>query len=227
MSPADPAAVIFDADGVLVDSEILAIEVEIVMLAELGLAYEPTEYRRRFLGLHDHDFCNALDIDCRASTGRPLPSDFLHRTHERRLAACKARLTEVAGASAAIGVLSRRKAVASSSPTAFLREKLALSGLLELFDPHVYSADMVGRGKPDPAVFLHAAGALGVDPAACVAIEDSVNGVFSAKAAGMEVWGFCGGGHMDEEAGRRLVEAGARRLVADWDEARGLFAAFG
>jgi HAD superfamily hydrolase (TIGR01509 family) len=223
----NPAAVIFDADGVLVDSEILAIEVEIVMLAELGLTYEPAEYRRRFLGLHDHDFRDALDIDCRVTIGQPLPADFLHRTHARRLAACKERLTEVAGASAAIGALAKPKAVASSSPTAFLREKLALGGLLELFDPHVYSADMVGRGKPDPAVFLHAAQNLRVDPAACVAIEDSVNGVLSAKAAGMEVWGFCGGGHMDDDAARRLVEAGAHRMVADWAQARGLFAAFG
>lgn len=227
MSPASPAAVIFDCDGVLVDSEILAIEVEIVMLGELGLAYEPAEYRRRFLGLHDHDFREALDIDCRAATGRPLPSDFLHQTHERRLAACKARLTEVAGAADAIAALTRPMAVASSSPTAFLREKLALGGLLEAFDPHVYSADHVGRGKPHPDVFLHAARNLGVDPAACVAIEDSVNGVLSARAAGMEVWGFGGGGHMDADAARRLVEAGAHRMVADWREARGLFAAFG
>ena len=227
MSLTSPAAVIFDADGVLVDSEILAIEVEIVMLAELGLTYEPAEYRRRFLGLHDHDFRDALEIDCRATTGEPLPSDFLHRTHARRLAACKERLTEVTGAAAAIGTLTKQKAVASSSPTAFLREKLALGGLLDLFDPHVYSADMVGRGKPDPAVFLHAAENLRVDPAACVAIEDSVNGVLSAKAAGMEVWGFCGGGHMDDDAARRLIEAGAHRMVADWNEAQGLFAAFG
>jgi HAD superfamily hydrolase (TIGR01509 family) len=222
-----PAAVIFDCDGVLVDSEILAIEVEIVMLAELGLAYEPAEYRRRFLGLHDHDFREALDIDHRAATGRPLPSEFLHRTHERRLAACKARLTEVAGAGAAIAALAKPKAVASSSPAAFLREKLALGGLLDAFDPHVYSADHVGRGKPHPDVFLHAARNLRADPAACIAIEDSVNGVLSAKAAGMEVWGFLGGGHMDGDAARRLADAGAHRMVADWSEARGLFAAFG
>ncbi|HEX6860427.1 MAG TPA: HAD-IA family hydrolase [Caulobacteraceae bacterium] len=224
---AAPAAVIFDCDGVLVDSEILAVEVEIVLLSELGLVYEPAEYGRRFLGLHDHDFRIALDEDCRALTGRPLPDDFLHRTHAMRLAACKERLREVTGAGAAVAALGKPKAVASSSPTAFLREKLALGGLLEVFDPHVYSADMVARGKPDPAVFLHAAGQLSVDPAACVAIEDSVNGVVSARAAGMEVWGFCGGGHMDEEAARRLADAGAHRMVADWDEARGLFAAFG
>jgi HAD superfamily hydrolase (TIGR01509 family) len=143
------------------------------------------------------------------------------------LAACQERLTEVTGAAAAIAALTKPKAVASSSPAPFLREKLALGGLLEAFDPHIYSADHVGRGKPHPDVFLHAAQNLRVDPAACVAIEDSVNGVLSAKAAGMEVWGFCGGGHMDEDAAHRLVEAGAHRMVADWNEARGLFAAFG
>jgi HAD superfamily hydrolase (TIGR01509 family) len=221
-----PTAVIFDCDGVLVDSEILAVEVEIVLLAELGLAYEPAEYGRRFLGLHDSAFRDALDIDCRAATGRPLPSDFIERTHDQRLTACRERLREVAGAAEAIATLATPKAVASSSGAAFLREKLALGGLLAAFDPHVYSADLVGRGKPHPDIFLHAAQELGVDPAACIAIEDSVNGVLSARAAGMEVWGFCGGGHMDAASGRRLGEAGAARLVADWGEAQGLFAAF-
>ena len=223
---AAPAAVIFDCDGVLVDSEILAVEVEIVLLAEIGLSYEPAEYRRRFQGMHDHAFRDALDADCRAITGRPLPADFLDRTHAQRLAACQDRLTEVAGAAQAIAALTTPKAVASSSGTHFLREKLALGGLLGLFDPHVYSADLVGRGKPHPDIFLHAAQQLSADPAACVAIEDSVNGVLSARAAGMEVWGFCGGGHMDEDAARRLSEAGAHRLVQSWPEARGLFAAF-
>jgi HAD superfamily hydrolase (TIGR01509 family) len=221
-----PAAVIFDCDGVLVDSEILALEVEIVLLAEIGLVYDPPEYRRRFLGMNDQAFRDALDVDCRTLTGAPLPADFLDRTHEQRLAACRERLREVTGATEAIGALTKPKAVASSSGEGFLREKLELAGLLDVFDPHVYSADRVGRGKPHPDIFLHAAEQLAADPAACIAIEDSVNGVLSAKAAGMEVWGFCGGGHIDDVTVRRLGEAGAHRLVANWDEARGLFAAF-
>lgn len=221
-----PSAVIFDCDGVLVDSEVLALEVEVVLLAEIGLTYDPAEYRRRFLGMHDHAFYEALDADYRALTGRPLPGGFLERTHEQRLTACRERLCEVSGAAAAVAALATPKAVASSSGSEFLREKLALAGLLEAFDPHVYSADRVGRGKPHPDIFLYAAERLGADPAACIAIEDSVNGVLSARTAGMEVWGFTGGGHMDDEAARRLTEAGAARLVADWREARGLFAAF-
>ena len=218
-------AVIFDCDGVLVDSEILAIEVEIVLLTGIGLTYHPAEYARRVLGLHDTAFREALDIDCRAATGKPLPADFIERTHHQRLMACRERLADVAGAARAVATLALPKAVASSLGSAFLREKLALAGLLEAFDPHVYSADLVGRGKPHPDIFLHAAQALGVDPARCIDIEDSVNGVLSARAAGMEVWGFCGGGHMDDEAARRLADAGAERLVADWGEAQGLFAA--
>jgi beta-phosphoglucomutase-like phosphatase (HAD superfamily) len=222
-----PEAVIFDCDGVLVDSEILAIEVEIVLLAECGLVYAPDDYRHRFLGLNDAAFREALARDCQDRTGRPLPADFLHRAHTQRWDACQTRLTEVAGCGAAVAVLSLPRAVASSSGAAFLREKLRLTGLLEAFDPHIYSADLVARAKPHPDVFLHAAGALDVAPARCLAIEDSVNGVLSARAAGMAVWGFAGGGHMDAGASARLMEAGADRLVADWDEARALFAAFG
>ena len=103
---------------------------------------------------------------------------------------------------------------------------LRLTGLLEVFDPHVYSADLVARAKPHPDIFLHAAAALDAAPDRCLAIEDSVNGVLSARAAGMTVWGFAGGGHMDAAASARLVEAGAERVVGDWEEAGALFAAF-
>lgn len=221
-----PAAVIFDCDGVLVDSEILAIEIEIVLLAECGLTYEPDEYRHRFLGMNDAAFREALDADCRQRTGRALPADFIDRAHHRRWDACQSRLAEVAGCGDAVAALALPKAVASSSGADFLREKLRLTGLLDAFDPHVYSADLVARAKPHPDVFLHAAAQLGVDPGACLAIEDSVNGVRSARAAGMTVWGFAGGGHMDDAAAARLVEAGAAEVVGCWAEAAGRFAAF-
>ena len=221
-----PAAVIFDCDGVLVDSEILAIEVEIVLLAECGLFYAPDEYRHRFLGLNDAAFREALERDCLTRTGKPLPEDFLHRAHVQRWDACQTQLVEVAGCGVAVAALGLPKAVASSSGADFLREKLRLTGLLEAFDPHVYSADLVARAKPHPDVFLHAAAALGVAPERCLAIEDSVNGVLSARAAGMAVWGFAGGGHMDLAASARLIEAGAERVVEGWDEAGARFAAF-
>lgn len=221
-----PVAVIFDCDGVLVDSEILAIEVEIALLAEYGLTYAPADYHRRFLGLNDAAYNAALDIDARERTGRPLPTDFLRRAHSQRWDACQTRLVEVPGCGAAVSALALPKAVASSSGADFLREKLRLTGLLEAFDPHVYSADLVERAKPHPDIFLHAAGRLGVDPVGCLAIEDSVNGVRSALAAGMTVWGFAAGGHVDTEGAARLAKAGAHEVVGTWAEAAERFAGF-
>lgn len=221
-----PAAVIFDCDGVLVDSEILAIEVEIALLAEYGLTYAPADYHNRFLGLNDAAYQAALDIDARERTGRPLADDFLHRAQIQRWDACQTRLVEVPGCAVAVSTLTLPKAVASSSGADFLREKLRLTGLLGAFDPHVYSADLVERAKPHPDIFLHAAERLDADPARCLAIEDSVNGVRAALAAGMTVWGFAGGGHVDAQGAARLAEAGAHQVLETWAEAAERFAGF-
>lgn len=222
----NPAAVIFDCDGVLVDSEVLAIEVEISLLARQGLVYERPDYMMRFLGLSATAYHAALEVDAVARLGRRLDDDFHLEVHETLHHACRTRLTEIAGCGAAVAMLGLPKAVASSSGADFLREKLRLTGLLETFDPHVYSADLVARAKPHPDIFLHAAERLSVDPADCLAIEDSVNGVTSARAAGMRVWGFSGGGHMDEGSAARLAEAGADTVIGSWAEAGRRFAGF-
>lgn len=210
-------AVVFDCDGVLVDSEGLAGAVERALLAEIGLIYGEVEHRARFMGLNAQAYHAALTGDSLERLGRPLPDDLPARAAEALWAACRERLTAVAGTSAFVSGLTLPKAVASSSDTAFLEEKLSLTGLLPLFGPHVYSADLVERGKPDPGVFLHAAAALKVAPAACLAIEDSVNGVLAAKAAGMTVWGFTGGAHMDNAAAAGLLAAGAQLVAPTWD----------
>lgn len=221
-----PGAVIFDCDGVLIDSEILSLEIEIDLLADCGLVYAPADYLHRFMGLNDAAYHAALDADCRERTGRPLPEDALRHARAPRWAASAGRLTEVEGCAAAVSRLTLPKAVASSSGAAHLRENLRLTGLLPAFDPHVYSADLVARAKPFPDIFLHAASALGVAPERCLAIEDSVNGVTSARAAGMTVWGFSGGGHMDDASADRLAAAGAQRVLGHWEEVAALFAAF-
>lgn len=130
------------------------------------------------------------------------------------------------GCAAAVSALDLPRAVASSSGADFLREKLRLTGLLGAFDPHVYSADLVARAKPHPDIFLHAARQLDIDPTRCLAIEDSVNGVRAALAAGMTVWGFAGGGHVDAYGAARLAEAGAHEVVNTWAEAAERFARF-
>ncbi|MGI9168834.1 MAG: HAD family hydrolase [Caulobacteraceae bacterium] len=219
-------AVIFDCDGCLVDSEILALEVELQALAEAGMTYERAAFCRRFMGLTDAAFFAALDADRLAALGEPLPVDFRRRHDDALLSAVDERLVEVAGATAAVAALGRPKAVASSSHRVFLERKLRRVGLWEAFAPHVYSSDDVARGKPAPDLFLHAAAALGVPPGRCLVIEDSVNGVLAARAAGMTTWGLTAGGHIQAGDIARLRSAGAHATVGAWRDAQRAFSAW-
>ncbi len=221
--PSRFSAIIFDCDGVLVDSEIIAQEIELAALAEAGLAYEPGEYRTRFMGMSTAALHAAADADCRLRTGRGLPADFRQKCRVHYRAAAH-RLREVPGAREAVAGLSRLKAVASSSTTEALTEKLRATRLWDLFAPHIYSADHVTHAKPAPDLFFFAADALRVEPGRCLVLEDTANGVAAARAAGMTAWGFTGGGHMDDASGARLLSAGAERLVSDWRRAAELFA---
>jgi beta-phosphoglucomutase-like phosphatase (HAD superfamily) len=216
-------AIIFDCDGVLVDSETLALDIELEELAGLGLHYDRAAYCARFMGMNNKDFYAALDADRVERVGENLPESFITAQRERMLAACRDRLEEVAGAGRAARACTPKKAVASSSGSTLLRIKLEATGLWEIFAPHVYGGDMVNRGKPAPDIFLLAAKGLGVDPLRCVVIEDTENGVRAACAAGMTAWAFTGGGHMSEEDAGRLTAAGARRAFSSWDELHALF----
>ena len=216
----DPVeAVIFDCDGVLVDSEILALDMELRILAEHGMNYQPAAFRERFMGMPDDAFFAALDADSRSRRGVPLPPDFRRMHAELYDQALRERLEEVEGASLAVGrCRGVRTAVASSSTTSKLRMKLDRVGLWEVFAPHVYSGDLVDRGKPAPDLFLHVADRLETRPANCLVIEDSVNGVLAGRAAGMCVWGFLGGSHLAGNGGERLLEAGASGLLRAWSD---------
>lgn len=217
-----PAAIIFDCDGVLVDSEAIALEAELAALAQHGMQYDPIAYRRRFLGTAEAAFFAMLDEDA-AARAITLPATFRSDLRRRIRDAFEERLNEVPGAARAIACVTQAKAVASSSSTAGLERKLKKTALWDAFAPHVYSADLVARGKPAPDIFLHAAAALGVAPSACVVVEDSVNGVIAARAAGMVPLGFVGGGHCDDGAADALRDAGAAAIFADWAEAERAF----
>ncbi|MGI8840868.1 MAG: HAD family hydrolase [Caulobacteraceae bacterium] len=220
-------AVIFDCDGCLIDSEVLALEVELAALADAGMIYDREDFCRRFMGLTDDAFFAALDADRLAALGGPLPADF-RREHDAKLTrAVDERLAEVAGAAAAVAALGRRKAVASSSHAAFLERKLRRAGLWEAFAPHVYAGDQVARGKPAPDLFRLAAAGLGVAADRCLVIEDSVNGVLAGRAAGMTVWALAAGGHIRPGDIPRLRQAGAHAIVGAWSEAARDFAAWG
>ena len=176
------AAVIFDCDGVLVDSEILALEVELAILAEQGLSFEREDYVTRFMGLSTSAFHGEIDREAQTRIGRPISETIRDELATRLRQTMIARLTEVPGAAAAVTGTGLLKAVASSSTREGLERKLRQVGLWDHFDPHVYSADHVAQAKPAPDLFLHAAQALGVSPSECLVLEDSVNGVIAARA---------------------------------------------
>jgi len=217
-------AVIFDCDGVLVDSEIIAVEVERALLSEHGLHYEKSDFIARFMGMSDKAFYAALGEDSIAQLNRALPDDFQARVNAGKRAISEKSLSVISGIEQAIEALQCPMAVASSSQTHQLDYKLRRTGLWDRFAPHIYSADDVIHAKPAPDLFLHAAKALRIASCDCLVIEDSVNGVKAGLAAGMRVWGFAGGGHMDDAGSTRLMNAGAERVVPDWKTAALLFA---
>lgn len=203
------SAIIFDCDGVLVNSEELVIDIERRFLAGLGLVYDDVEFLTRFVGTSDRDFVAALQAD-HAERGQGIfPDDFLQQVRAVSFHRFTTDLRAVEGLEAYLAGLRRPKAVASSSTVRSLTRKLSLTGLADWFGEHVYSAEHVENGKPAPDLFLHAADRLGVRPVDCIVIEDSVMGVQAGIAAGMEVWGFTGGGHADAGLGDRLAAAGA------------------
>lgn len=181
--------VIFDCDGVLVDSEPIAIRIDIEMLAELGVTMSPDEVIERFVGRSPE----VILADVEAQLGGRVPDGWLERGDARLRAAFEAELTPVPGIEQALDAIDVSTCVASSSGHEFLRLKLELTGLYGRFVGNIFSATEVANGKPAPDLFLHAARQMGAEPSDCVVVEDSRYGVQAARAAGMDVFGYAGG----------------------------------
>lgn len=211
-------ALIFDCDGVLVDSEIIAIEIQLETLGEICLQYDFREFKSRFLGMSDDAFFEMVEIDAQKRLGRSLPKGFRELVNEREWRAYDERLAEVHGAAAFINSTSYPIAVASSGTISEITAKLRKVGLWDRLLPHIFSVESVGKGKPEPDLFIHAAKSLGVSPRRCLVLEDSANGIIAAVAAGALPWSFIGGSHMDHESGIRLTKVGAKRIISNWDE---------
>src|SRR5688572_9430559 len=181
--------VIFDCDGVLVDSERIAVRTDVKVLAKLGWVLTEAECIERFVGLSDKSVRAAIE----AHLGRALPDDWDHEFQSLYRDAFAAELTPVPGVMEALARITLPTCVASSSSHDKLRFTLGLTGLYERFAGRIFSAYDVARGKPAPDLFLHAASRMGVEPAACAVVEDSRYGVQAARAAGMRAFGFAGG----------------------------------
>ena len=181
--------VIFDCDGVLVDSERLAVRIDVRVLAELGWILTEKEVIERFVG-RSHEFMVA---EIEAHLGRPLAADWEDPFQSLYRNAFAAELRPVEGIVEALDQITLRTCVASSGTHEKMRYTLGLTGLYDRFAGRIFSASEVPRGKPAPDLFLHAAKRMGVEPAACVVIEDSRYGVEAARAAGMLALGYAGG----------------------------------
>ncbi|WP_274626255.1 HAD family hydrolase [Arvimicrobium flavum] len=186
-----PGLVIFDCDGVLVDSEVISIAVLRDGLARNGVMIGEEDAYERFLG---RSMATILDT-LRSDYGLVLPEEEMHALRDELFHRFEAELKPIPGIRETLERIGGARCVASSSQPDRIRLSLRVTGLLALLEPHIYSATMVKRGKPSPDLFLYAAEQMGAAPEDCLVVEDSPAGILAARSAGMRVVGFSGGSH--------------------------------
>jgi HAD superfamily hydrolase (TIGR01509 family) len=205
-----PALIIFDCDGVLIDSEVIFGRVlgECLIAADFPVTMDEA----MALGLGKNNITLAAEVE--AQFGRPLPDGFFDGMRARVDAVFARELRPIAGIEELLATLSPPRCVASNSRLERVRQALLLTRLLPHFEPHVFSASQVARGKPAPDLLLFAAEQFGAPPGDCVVVEDSTPGIEAAVAAGMPVVGFCGGSHCPVDHADQLLAAGCSQVFA-------------
>lgn len=211
-----PELVIFDCDGTLVDSEVIASQVDTQLLADAGVAIEMEDFNQRYAGLTFGEAVLRIESEFKV----PLQASIIDRSKEildRRLVN---EVLPVQGAVAAVRAVRGARCVCSNSAPERLEAMLGRTGLLALFGANVFSARSLPSHKPKPApdIFLYAAEKMRAAPENCFVVEDSVHGITAAKAAGMRVIGFTGGGHSWIGHADALTEAGAETVIRRWAE---------
>jgi HAD superfamily hydrolase (TIGR01509 family) len=191
--------VIFDCDGVLIDSEIISAQMLIDELALLGVNIDLAYVARNFLG---RSYPTVMET-IRQEFQLTLPPEFEEQYRARLLTSFERDLKIMPDVAGVVAALKIPFCIATSSSPIRAAKSLQLVGLGHLAGPQLFTASMVRKGKPAPDLFLHAAAQMGADPARCLVIEDSLTGIRAARAAGMTVWRFTGGSHL---AGRALDE---------------------
>ncbi len=208
-------ALIFDFDGVLADSEVLSNSVIAEIVSEFGVPTTIEDAYRTYMGKRLVEVIATIE----RVIGRKLPDDFADSYQERTFAAFRRGLKAIDGAREFVEAWRDvPRCIASSSSPARLALSLEVLNMAALFEGRVFSASNVARGKPHPDIFLHAAEQLGIAPADCIVIEDSVGGVTAARAAGSIAIGFTAAGHIQPGHDARLREAGASHVVASFAE---------
>lgn len=215
--------VIFDCDGVLVDSEIVAARVEAELLTRAGYPIEAEELARLYAGLTFKDIMLRIEADSQQVFQASLIDD-AEKLVDRRL---EAEVRAVEGVRAAVAAVPTKRCICSNSRTQRLEMMLGRTGLLPFFQGAIFSARETPSAKPKPApdVFLHAADAMKADVRRTFVVEDSVHGVTGARAAGMRVIGFTGASHTHPGHADLLTEAGAETVIHRWADFAAVLAA--
>jgi len=207
-----PALVIFDCDGVLVDSEMISTSVLSDLFVQYGIPIDQPTIYERFLGRSMASMRTVLDEEY----GVPMTDEHLEFVRRNMRERFMLELKPVPGVAEALAHLQIPICVASSSSPERIRLSLGVTGLRDFFEPNIFSATMVKNGKPAPDLFLHAANEMGVAPDRCVVIEDSPAGVMAAQGAKMRVFGFIGGGHAEPAGlGSALAALGPDLIFSD------------
>lgn len=203
--------VIFDCDGVLVDSEVISCRVHAEALTRHGYPITAEEVRARFLGRSARD----ANLEIERELGRALPAAYDEDRRTALLEALARSVEAIPHAHEAVAAIGLRMCVASSGAHDKIFTTLSRAGLYHRFAPHIFSAMQVRASKPAPDLFLLAAAEMAVAPSRCLVVEDSVSGVTAARAAGMGVIGFIGGSHCRPGDDGPLRDAGASVVIDD------------
>lgn len=206
--------IIFDCDGVLVDSEPLAARAYERVYEKHGMSGVGADIIAQCIGMKQAD----IIVRIKELTGHQFPEHADHDIWAETKILFTKELKPTNGIVRFLDTLAIDRCVASSSSVERINHSLGVTGLARFFGSSIYSSSMVKRGKPAPDIFLHAAEKMGARPSDCVVIEDSPFGVEGAVAAGMNAIGYTGGGHTYPEHGARLSACGAAAICANWDE---------
>ena len=211
-------ALIFDCDGVLIDSEIVVCRIAAEELTRLGYTLSTEEVVERFAGRPEHE----MRAEIEAEWGHPIPPLYRENVNARTIQAYATDLQIMPGMEEALDRMTLPMCVASSSFPEKLRLGLETVGLYTRFAPNIISGTAVARGKPEPDIFIYAAGWMRASPLRCIVVEDSVPGTQAAKRAGMHVLGFTGGAHCGPEHAAKLLAAGATQTFSAMEQLPGL-----
>ena len=202
---------VFDCDGVLMDSELLASRSEVEFLRSFGIEFSLNDYLSQFVGLSNANVAKAIEYHHQVT----LPENFWTLAEQRTLRVFQSELKPMPGMLELIAAIHKPKCVASSSSRDRLNTTLNMTGLYAQFAPHIFSSEQVSQGKPAPDLFLYAAQQMQVRPENCVVIEDSPHGVRAGVDAGMTVIGFAGGSHIGLGHQAKLLKEGATKVFSD------------